>query len=221
MLFGEYNDRIFVTSVTPESLDQFLAFGYRHFGNLFFRSNTDVVRSNSIHNILPLRIVLENFKLSKSQKKTKQKNQDLIHYFEPLNITPEIEELFFNHRRRFKEHIPKSLFTFLGGEMNPTEIVQCIVRDGKKLVAASFLDLGKYSTSSIYGMFDLEYSKQRLGIYTMLLEIEYSIQLNKIYYYPGYAYKESSFYDYKKTFYGLEYLNWDEIKWLPYERIVN
>ncbi len=220
-MFNGYSDRLLIFSITPEKLDLLLAFGYRHFGNLFFRDEVDFRTENLTYNILPLRIFLENFHLSKSQKKTKQKNQDLTHYFEPLNITPEIEELFFNHRRRFQENIPKSLFTFLGGETNPTEVVQCIVRDGEKLVAASFLDLGKYSTSSIYGMFDLEYSKRRLGIYTMLLEIEYSIQLNKIYYYPGYAYKESSFYDYKKTFYGLEYLDWEKRKWLPYERVVN
>ncbi|HNM06329.1 MAG TPA: hypothetical protein PKK05_25645, partial [Leptospiraceae bacterium] len=58
-------------------------------------------------------------------------------------------------------------------------------------------------------------SKRSLGIYTMLLEIEYSIQMKKDYYYPGYAYVETSFYDYKKNFNGLEYLDWNK-GWKPF-----
>lgn len=218
-MFLDSYDRLDVQSLSGESFDQFMAFGFRHFGSLFYRYQLGI-HEDQLVTVLPLRIVLEDFQLSKSQRKTKNKNQDLEFYFEPLNVTEEIENLFYEHIGRFQDNLPDSIYTFLGEDSEgPTNTVQCIVRDGDKLVAASFLDIGAASTSSIYGMFDLDYSKRRLGIYTMLLEIQYSIELNKIYYYPGYAYDQKSFYDYKKTFHGMEYLDWEKEIWLPFQRV--
>jgi leucyl-tRNA---protein transferase len=217
----EINEYFHVPELSPESLDQFLSYGFRHFGSLFYRY-TDGLHDLQFVDVLPLRIVLNDFILSNSQKRTLKKNKDLKCYFEPLRITPEIEQLFYNHVYKFDENIPDSIYTFLGAPgTNPTKIMQCIVRDEEKLVAASFLDVGARSTSSIYGMFDLNYSKRRLGIYTMLQEISYSQQNNMVYYYPGYAYKQKSFYDYKKTFHAMEYLDWQKILWLPFPRLID
>jgi len=57
-------------------------------------------------------------------------------------------------------------------------------------------------------MFDPDESNRRLGIFTMLKEIEYSIDAGKQFYYQGYAYEGSSFYDYKKQFSGTEAFDW-------------
>ena len=99
--------------------------------------------------------------------------------------------------------------------MYPCELLQMNVYWESTLYSVSFLDIGKESTSSVYGMFAFEYSFLSPGIYTMLLEIEYSIKENKKYYYPGYCYDISSYYDYKKKFSGLEYYDW-EGNWYPY-----
>jgi arginine-tRNA-protein transferase len=82
------------------------------------------------------------------------------------------------------------------------------------LIAVSFLDIGEASTSAVYAMFGLRYSRRSLGIFTMLEAIRYSGELGCRYYFPGYAYEEPSFYDYKKNFTGLEYLDWRR-GWLP------
>ena len=63
-------------------------------------------------------------------------------------------------------------------------------------------------------MFEPDESKRSLGIYLILLSIQLSKQYKKRFYYPGYAYKESSFYDYKKKFSALEYYDWCG-QWLP------
>ena len=80
------------------------------------------------------------------------------------------------------------------------------VRDGRsrsttttRLIGASFFDVGEDSLSTIYGMYDLAYGKQGLGIYTMLIEMEHARELGKPFYYHGYCYSCPSFYDYKKT----------------------
>ncbi|MCX7997852.1 MAG: hypothetical protein N3A69_02720 [Leptospiraceae bacterium] len=207
-----------VKRVSPESFDHLMSFGYRRVRNTFYRYSLGEYQSEIV-TVVPLRIQLANYFPSESQRKTLRKNRDLEVTFKPLEITPEITELFAQHTKRFKENIPEFIEIFVAEYQNPCETLQCEIRDSKKLVAVSFLDVGKFSTSSIYAMFDLEYSKRRLGIYTMLLEIQYSIENGKKYYYPGYAYDKSSFYDYKKTFHGMEYLDWREKKWLPFPRL--
>lgn len=212
-------ENFYAENVSYESFDYLMSFGYRRTRNIFYRYTIGQNDSELVL-VVPLRINLSKFMLSESQKKTLRKNKDLHYTFKPLEITKEIEELFSKHKTRFKENIPERIDIFVTEYKNPCETLQCEVRDGEKLVAASFLDIGKTSTSSIYGMFDIEYSKRRLGIYTMLLEIQYSIETGKKYYYPGYAYDKPSFYDYKKTFYGMEYLDWSKIEWLPFPRLL-
>ena len=67
-------------------------------------------------------------------------------------------------------------------------------------------------------MFHLSHAKRSLGIFTMLEAIRYSRDLGCRYYYPGYAYEEPSFYDYKKNFTGLEALDWRR-GWRPWRRL--
>lgn len=212
-------ENFYVENVSHESFDHLMSFGYRRARNIFYRYTLGEYNSEPVV-VVPLRIELAKFMLSESQKKTLRKNKDLHYTFKPLEITEEIDTLFSEHTNRFKENIPETIEIFVSEYSNPCETLQCEVRDKDKLVAVSFLDIGKNSISSIYAMFDLEYSKRRLGIYTMLLEIQYAIETGKKYYYPGYAYDISSFYDYKKTFYGMEYLDWSKKEWLPFPRLV-
>ena len=87
-----------------------------------------------------------------------------------------------------------------------------------KLIACSYFDQSEKATSSIYAMFDPDFKNYRLGIYTLLLEIEYAISEGLSYAYLGYSYSISSFYDYKKGFNGLERFNWIN-KWLELELV--
>jgi Putative arginyl-tRNA:protein arginylyltransferase len=89
--------------------------------------------------------------------------------------------------------------------------------DGDRLLAASFLDIGRQSTSAVYAMFEPSESKRSLGVFTMLEAIRHSRELGCKYYYHGYAYREPSVYDYKKNFAGTEYYDWSE-GWKPFTR---
>jgi arginine-tRNA-protein transferase len=57
-------------------------------------------------------------------------------------------------------------------------------------------------------MFDPSESRRSLGVYTILLAVERSQKLGCPFYYPGYACREPSPYDYKKNFDGLEEYDW-------------
>ena len=126
--------------------------------------------------------------------------------------------LFNRHKQRFTENVPDSLEDFLGADSSsgPCVNVEVAVQRGSRLLAASYLDLGHAAVSSIYGFFDPDESARSLGIFTMLVEIEFACQRGCRHYYPGYAYLQPSHYDYKKQFHGLEAFDWKA--WAPMPR---
>ena len=215
-----YFDSAFECEVTaPEQMDRLWEQGWRHFGTYFFRYPV-AVHDDGIFRVMPLRLDLQRFVLSRSQKRVLAKNRDDRVLIRDASITAEKEALFYHHRRRFREHIPDSLHDFFSAE---PATVPCrnreigVYLDGR-LIAVSFLDIGKRSTSAVYAMFELAESRRSLGIFTMLEAIRYSQELGCRYYYPGYAYHEPSFYDYKKNFTGLEALDWRR-GWMPLRRL--
>jgi len=210
----------FVTgNVTPIGLDMLLEGGWRHFGEYFFRYDSQETGGENLH-IVPLRINLERFKQSESQRRLVRKNKDLTVKIGPTFVDNEIRELFNKHKSRFSDNVPESLSDFLSFQPDsvPVENKTIVVFYEGNLIAASFLDIGSWSTSSIYGIFEPDFAARGLGIFTMLMEIQFSLKTGKKFYYPGYAHLEPSCYDYKKQFFGLERYDWESQHWIPAER---
>ncbi|MCY7346782.1 MAG: hypothetical protein LH614_11255 [Pyrinomonadaceae bacterium] len=204
------NEEFYAARISPPQLDALLADGWRHFGEQFFRYNIGLHESE-LRRVLPLRIRLAEFILSKSQRRILKRNQDLQIIFQPIEITPEKEDLFARHKRRFNHSIPDSLNDFLSfapAEV-PCKALEVGVYQRGKLLAASFFDVGATAVSAIYAMFDPPETVRSLGIFTMLLTIDYALKSGKTFYYPGYAYEGNSFYDYKKRFSALETYDWN------------
>ncbi len=201
--------------LSHEHMDAAWANGWRHFGSYFFRYSRSGIDENS-HHVIPLRIRLDQFKLSKSQKRIVSKNRDVQIVVRDAVRDQQKIDLFERHKRRFTDNVPDDLTNFTGDAPAtvPCETKEiCLFKDDR-LIAASFWDIGHISTSSLYAMFEPDESKRSLGIYLIVLSILFSIQNNKIFYYPGYAHRESSFYDYKKKLNALYYFNWRG-DWLP------
>lgn len=204
------NEEFYTPQVSPQQLDALLASGWRHFGEQFFRYNINFY-NGELRRVLPLRVRLADFEISKSQRRVMKRNQDLQIVFRPIEITPEKEDLFERHKQRFNHAVPDSLYDFLSSEPAsvPCEALEVGVYENEKLLAASFFDVGAKSVSAVYAMFDpLKFSRS-LGIFTMLLTIEHAVENGKTFYYPGYAYQGKSFYDYKKRFSALEEYDWN------------
>lgn len=205
------NEYFEIEQVSPQHMDMLWAMGWRHFGGFFFRYER-LVTKHGIRTVMPLRIELSKFSLSKSQKRILKKNSDLTTLIQDAVIDQPKKEIFQRHKTRFTENIPDSLHTFLGYQPAhiPCHTQEVCLFYKDQLLAASFLDLGQAAASSIYAIYEPTEAKRSLGIYLILLSIDYAIKLGKEYYYPGYAYKEPSHYDYKKKFIGLEYYNWQD-----------
>lgn len=202
-------------SAEPELMDGLWAEGWRHFGPIFFRYRRWLYTGRSL-SITPLRMELARFEPSCSQRRVLARNRDLRVEVQPTALDAEMVAMFEAHRRRFRADVPDSLHDFLSHEPSevPCRNETIRVYAGARLVAAHFFDVGRTATSSVYSMFDPSESHRSLGVYTILLAVERSRRLGCRHYYPGYASREPSPYDYKKKFAGLEEYDWQD-GWVP------
>lgn len=212
----DQDQSFFCTEASPAAMDRYWADGWRHFGILFFRYS-HAIHEGQRFTVLPLRIDLERFALTRSQKRVLGKNRDISVRVRPSFIDAEKTALFFRHRKRFQENAPSSLDDFLSPEPAsiPCRNVELCIYLRSKLLGVTFLDLGETATSAVYAIFEPSEARRSLGILMILHSIDFSRRHGYRYYYPGYAYREPFTYDYKKNFTGLEYLDWNN-GWHPY-----
>lgn len=213
------NEEFHCDNVRPGELDELLAEGWRHFGTQFFRYSLGV-HEFDIRRVIPLRINLDRFSLSKSQRRVLNRNIDVSVDIQATKIKDDAQRLFDRHKRRFSFGVPDSIFDFISREPDrvPCEGREVTVRLDGRLIAASYFDVGERSVSAVYGMFDPDFPRRSLGILTMLKEIEFASVAGKEYYYQGYSYDGPSFYDYKKRFRGTESFDWNG-NWKPFSAI--
>jgi arginine-tRNA-protein transferase len=79
---------------------------------------------------------------------------------------------------------------------------------GDRLLAVSYLDLGREAVSSVYAIFEPQAARRSPGIFTLLQEIEFARASGRRFLYPGYATVEPGHYDYKKQLQGLQWFDW-------------
>lgn len=197
---------------TPAMIDALWADGWRHFGPDFFRQKIDVTDQNILQ-IIPLRIDLQNFALSKSHRRICNKNKDLHIQYVPYTPRPAYQHLFNIHAQRFGRDAAPGLQDILGSFQNGMVcpvLAQEIYLENT-LIAVSFIDIGQIAVSSVYAVYDISFSKRALGIYSLLEEALFAKRNGFSYLYPGYAHTVQSHYDYKKQFTGTEYYNWKGI----------
>jgi leucyl-tRNA---protein transferase len=215
--FRLINEEFYADRLLPEQMDSLWANGWRHFGEHFFRYNVGLL-IDDVRFVQPLRIRLKDLTFSKSQRRVLRRNSDLDVAIGPIDIDPVTHELFHRHKTRFNHGVPESVFNFISRhpEAAPCEAKELRVTREGKLLAISYFDIGGNSTSGIYAMFEPTITHRGLGIFTLLKEIEYSIETGREFYYLGYAYQGPSFYDYKKRFRATEAFDWRD-NWIAYD----
>lgn len=211
------NEEFYADFVLPQQMDSLWANGWRHFGTHFFRYNVGFL-IDDLRFVLPLRIRLKDFSFSRGQRKVLSRNKDLQVTIRPIDIDQVSEVLFHRHKTRFDHAVPESIYNFISQDpaRSPCEAKEIRVSKDGVLLAISYFDVGSNSTSGIYAMFEPTVTDRSLGIFTMLKEIEYSIETGREFYYQGYAYQGPSFYDYKKRFRNTEAFDWYD-NWLTYD----
>lgn len=208
-------EQFFVEEISGEQLEALLAQGWRRFGETLFRYNLDHNEKGEELEVIPLRINLEKFYLRKSHRKLLRRNAGVRAQIAEMHIDDQKRTMFSQHKQRFKYNLPTSLFNFVSYDPQiPCPTYECqLYTPEKELYAVSFIDITPSALSSIYAMFKPNYAHLSPGTHTLLAEIDYAKSQGKAFVYTGYAHRKSSHYDYKKTYPGTEYYDWEKEKW--------
>ncbi|MCW5921241.1 MAG: hypothetical protein KIS77_02785 [Saprospiraceae bacterium] len=205
----------------PAVFDRYMAEGWRLLGHSIVRHNFSVCRGKMCRTV-PLRIRLDGFEFSKSQRRLLRRVRELDVCYAPIALTPDKTQLFSRHAlARFEERRPESIASFLNhnSHRDPVPGMEFTLRNGgSPPIACSFIHIGAEVVSGTYCFYNPEAGRLSLGAGTMLLEIAKSQELGKKYYYHGYVYDVPSQFDYKLNFNNLEALNWETGEWQPRER---
>lgn len=181
-----------------DELDSYLAMGWFRMGQTIFTTN--FLRFNQVfYSAIWLRIPLESFNLSNSQKKIKKLNSKFRVTINTAIINSEKEDLFLRYRNSVNFEPSPSLDQLLysEGDLDIYNSLEFCVYDNNKLIACGILDLGKNSSAGITCFYDPDYKSFSLGKYLMILKMEYSRSIGLKYFYPGYFAPGYPLFDYK------------------------
>lgn len=214
-------EKQFPTLMDRHELDDYLAKGWYRMGLSVFTSHFLFFEDN-VFSTVWLRLPLENYDFRKSIGKLLRQNRKAFKaVIQPGTIDSAKEELFQRYRSSFKGRLSATLVDSLldGQQETIFDTHEVCVYHHEKLVAFSFFDLGDRSLASIKGVYDPNYARYSLGFYTMLEEIQFGIDHQFKYYYPGYFVPGNPRFDYKLRMGAPEEVEFFDIKrreWLPF-----
>lgn len=208
--------------LSDKMLDHLLANGWFRGGNIMYQSKM-LCLNDAVYSVVNIRSNLKDYRFSKSLRRLMSRNKKRFSYtIQPLEITPEKNKLYQEQSKKFKGFVHSSLenYLFEGMLYNNFTTFDISVYDGDELVACSFFDLGKNSIASLLGTYKETYKQYSLGIFTMLLEVEFALQKGYEFYYPGYVFRFNDMFDYKLRVGHVEFYDWEK-GWLKIEKLNN
>lgn len=182
--------------------------GWRRFGrNFVYPACVDCTECKS------MRIDVANYKYSKSQRKTINKNEETKIVIQEPGITQERIDLynkyhFYKAQRDGWKHKDISMQeyyeNFVDGAYDFGKELLYFIDD--KLVGVDLIDILDDGISSIYCYYDPDYPKLSLGTYSLLYEIKLAEMLGLEWVYLGYWIEGYKAFEYKEKFQPLEIL---------------
>ncbi|GJM33199.1 MAG: hypothetical protein DHS20C18_22000 [Saprospiraceae bacterium] len=215
-----FAEKHYPETILPEELDSYLAKGWYRMGQTIFTTHF-LCFDDQFYSAIWVRLPLVDYKFSKSLRKLLRQNDAKFQTkFRRANFNDEKEKLYQVYRATFPGLLAPSLKDSLldgdGEESNVFDTYEVAIYDGDRLIAFSFFDLGNKSVASIIGVYDPEYQKHSLGLFTMIKEIQYTQEKKLQYYYPGYIVPGYARFDYKLRIGLVEYYNLKTSTWLPF-----
>lgn len=188
--------------LNSELLEQLIQRGWRRFGNYVFRPQCKMCQQ-----CRPLRIVLDEFRPSKSQRRNLRRNQHVdVQVFRP-GVTDEHIELFNAYHRDMSDRrqwpgnttsFQDYYESFIGGQYEFAHEFQYRL-DGR-LIGVGMVDVLSEGLSSAYFYHDPVWRKLGPGTFSILTEIEWAKAHSLKYAYLGYWIRENQSMAYKARF---------------------
>jgi len=183
--------------------------GWRRFGKYFFHPIC-----NGCTECKSLRIDVENFKPTSSQKKSIRRNKDTQIVIQKPTLTKNHLDLYNSYHlakeksdgwrhqnikgREYSENFVAGAYEF-GKEV-------LYIKD-EKLIGVDLIDILEDGISSIYFYYDHEYSRLSLGTYSLLYQVELAKKLGLRWIYLGYWVEGCKAFAYKTNFNNQEILD--------------
>tara|TARA_B110000285_G_scaffold224526_1_gene281481 strand:- start:218 stop:925 length:708 start_codon:yes stop_codon:yes gene_type:complete len=201
--------------MTNEVYSQLIQHGFRRSGNSCYRPHCPACNA-----CVPVRINIDKFKISRSQRRCLKRNQN-------LTITHHLAEFNLEHYSLYSRYL-KTRHANAGMD-NPTQISYCDFltsdwgdthfiqfHDDSKLVGLAVTDYIDNAISAFYTFFDPDYTQQSIGTYAILEQINIARNHGLSYVYLGYWIENSQKMSYKQNFSGVE--GYIDHQWQPLER---
>jgi arginyl-tRNA--protein-N-Asp/Glu arginylyltransferase len=180
-------------------LDEYLAKGWYRMQQTIF--TTDVIIKNEL--IIPvfwLRLVLKRYNETKTSRKIIELNKDCtVTITNGTTITAEAEELYQLYKSSVTFEVSPTITDYLLGDtIESIYNTHCIeIRLQDQLIALGYFDEGANSLAGILNIYHPGFKNRSLGKYLMLLKINYALEKQLPFYYPGYISTSYAKFDYK------------------------
>lgn len=191
-----------IQECSKEQCESLILRGWRRFGSMYFRPIcTECTACES------LKIDVENYVFSKSERRILRKNSHLTTFIRPPSITAEHLELFYRyHAYKHKTRNwdspkidPKNYqASFVSGHGNFG--YEVLYFEGEKLIAVDLIDILEDGISSLYCYYDPHSPKLSLGKYSLLEQILLAKRLGLKWIYLGYYVKGCQSLEYKASY---------------------
>jgi arginyl-tRNA--protein-N-Asp/Glu arginylyltransferase len=205
---------IWAGSIPADLYERFMDCGFRRSGKLLYQPACRGCRACQ-----SLRVPVEQFVPSKSQRRCLRRNEDLQIAVGPPNCS---EEKFALYRRYITDWHGRSdpedasaFESFLYDSPVETTIEFEYRDSASRLLAVGICDVCPACLSSVYFYFDPAERRRGLGTYGALREIEFAGQMKLPYYYLGYYVRGCGAMEYKASFRPSELLDPDGV-WRPH-----
>jgi arginine-tRNA-protein transferase len=187
-----------------------MARGYRRSGRVVYRP-----RCRGCDECKQIRIPVERFEPSKSMRRIRRRNADVVVACASPEPTDEKYDLFTSYlNHQHDEAMPRGRDAFLDFlYLSPLESVEFVYRLGNRIVGVSLADCCPGGLSSVYCYFDPGFAERSLGTFSVLWEVEHCREQGLAFYYMGYYVADCPAMAYKIRFRPSEVLV-DADRWL-------
>jgi arginine-tRNA-protein transferase len=176
--------RAFLAGVlSPQVYHRFMNAGFRRSGAVIYQPVCPSCRA-----CIPVRVPVQQFAPSKSQRRCRRRNADLsISVAEPVPSEEKFDlyQRYLRERHHDEEGDVESFLRFL--YVSPVRTLEFTYRDAEgKLLAVGICDVSPQSLSSVYFYFNPDEARRGLGTFGVLEEIAYARRLAIPHYYLGF-----------------------------------
>lgn len=191
-----------IENCSTQNCQDLIERGFRRFGKMYFRPIcTECEECQSI------KIDVENFSFSKSQKRIIKKSAHLKSYLQ----TPTLSQAHLDLFKKYHLHM-KNKKEWIYNETTPEHYYQSFVTDHnefgyevlyfdeEKLIGVDLIDILEDGISSIYFYYDPDYSCYSLGKLSLYNQIKFAQRSNKKWIYLGYYVKGCPSLSYKSEY---------------------